>query len=268
MHRTLSLAPIALVLASCASHEDSSSSDVADIRTEEVSYTANGTDLKGYFAIPANAGGDVPGVLIVHEWWGHNDYVRSRAEQLARLGYAAFALDMYGADKSATHPDDATAFMNEVMGNYDRMEARFNAAVEVLNAQTGVDERRTAAIGYCMGGAIVLRMARGGADLDAVASFHGAIGASAPETAAPIRAQLLVCNGADDPFVTQEQITEFKTALSDVEMEFINYPGVVHGFTNPGATGKGEEFGLPLRYDAEADADSWRRMRELFEHAL
>ena len=147
----------------------------AEIKGEEIEYKSNGTVLKGYLAYDDSIEGKRPGVIVVHEWWGHNDYARKRANMLAELGYTAFAIDMYGDGKQADHPDDAGKFMTETLSNMPEAEKRFNAGVEVLKAQPSVNSDEIAAIGYCFGGAVVLYMASTGADLDAVASFHGAI---------------------------------------------------------------------------------------------
>lgn len=232
------------------------------IVTEEISYSAGGADLTGYLAMPRNAS-NLPGVLVVHEWWGHTDYVRDRAEMLAELGYVAFALDMYGDGKIAEHPQDAQAFMMEVIENQDVAQARFEAALALIKSQPEADPQRTAAIGYCFGGAVVLSMARAGADLDGVVSFHGALADLAP-VAEQVDARFLVLHGGADPMVTDEQEEVFKQEMdaAGVEWEFVEYEDAKHAFTNPAATAKGEEFDLPLEYDAEADADSWQRMQE------
>ena len=161
------------------------------------------------------------------------------------------------------------AFMMEVMNDMDAGVARFRAAMELLNAHPTTDPTKTAAIGYCFGGAIVLHMARTGADLDAVAAFH----AGALETgndAANIRGRVFVAHGADDPFVEPAAIESFQRAMdaAGVDYEFVAYPGAVHAFTNPGATAKGEEFGLPLAYQREADERSWAAMREMFREVF
>ncbi|MFT7077363.1 MAG: dienelactone hydrolase, partial [Planctomycetota bacterium] len=207
-----------------------------------------------------------------HEWWGHNDDVRSRADQLAELGYVAFALDMYGTGKSASHPEDATAFMQEVMGSADAMEARFRAALVVLNSQEGVNPDKTGAIGYCMGGGIALKMALETSAIDAVASFHGSLGAAIGAKDAGGLTHVLIATGGADPFVPAETVTELEEELgastSIKELKVITFPGVLHGFTNPAATAKGEEFELPLRYDANADEMSWEALKALFAAAL
>ena len=234
---------------------------------EEVSYQAGDTTLKGYLARDAAVQGKRPGILVVHEWWGHNEYARKRAEQLAELGYVALAVDMYGDGKTATHPDDAGKFAGAVRSNLPLMKARFAAAHAFLNSQADVDPQQNAAIGYCFGGGVVLEMARSGADLDGVVSFHGSLGGGSTAAPGSIKARILVANGADDPFVTAEQIAAFKAEMdaAGADYTFINYPGARHSFTNPGADQFGEKFGLPLAYDAEADADSWAEMQAFFQ---
>jgi dienelactone hydrolase len=233
---------------------------------EEVSYQAGDTTLKGYLARDTAMQGKRPGILVVHEWWGHNDYARERARQLAELGYVALAVDMYGDGKTADHPDDAGKFAGAVRSNLPLMQARFEAARAFLNSQPEVDPEQNAAIGYCFGGGVVLAMARSGMDLDGVVSFHGSLGGGGTAAPGTVKARILVANGADDPFVTAEQIAAFKAEMdaAGADYTFINYPGARHSFTNPGADAFGERFGLPLAYNAEADADSWAEMKAFF----
>ncbi|NNG12627.1 MAG: dienelactone hydrolase family protein [Halobacteria archaeon] len=233
---------------------------------EEVSYQAGDTTLKGYIAYDAAVEGRRPGILVVHEWWGHNDYARKRAERLAALGYTALAVDMYGEGKTADHPDDAGKFAGAIRQNLPLMQSRFEAAREFLTRHPTVDPESNAAIGYCFGGGVVLEMARQGLDLDAVVSFHGSLGGGTRAEAGKVKARILVANGADDPFVSAEQISAFKAEMdaAGADYTFINYPGARHSFTNPDADRFGESFDLPLAYDAAADADSWRAMLELF----
>lgn len=232
------------------------------IKTEEVHYSVGDARLNGYIAYPKNAE-SAPGVLVVHEWWGHNEYVRGRAETLAELGYVALALDMYGDGKLAQHPKEANAFMMEVVNNAEVAQARFIRALEILKNHPASDADKVAAIGYCFGGAVVLSMARAGVGLDGVVSFHGSLGGLAPIAEGEVTAEFLVLNGADDPFITDQQKVAFKEEMEQAGLsyEFIDYPGAVHGFTNPGATEKGEVYGLPLKYDAEVDENSWARMQ-------
>ena len=172
-----------------------------NIHTEEVEYAAGGVTLKGYLAYDTSIKGKRPGVLVVHEWWGHNEYARKRARMLAKLGYTALAVDMYGSGKTADHPDDATRFMNEVLENMERGEARFNAALGILKRHSATDPERIAAIGYCFGGGVVLHMARSGADLRGVASFHGSLGSSHTPEPGSVKAKVLVMHGADDRLI-------------------------------------------------------------------
>jgi dienelactone hydrolase len=234
---------------------------------EEVSYQAGDTTLKGYLARDAAVQGKRPGILVVHEWWGHNAYARERARQLAELGYVALAVDMYGDGKTADHPDDAGKFAAAVRNNLPLMQARFEAARAFLNSQPDVDPGQNAAIGYCFGGGVVLAMARSGADLDGVVSFHGSLGGGGTTAPGSVKARILVANGADDPFVTEEQIAAFKAEMdaAGADYTFVDYPGARHSFTNPDADAFGERFGLPLAYDAEADADSWAEMQAFFQ---
>ena len=233
---------------------------------KEVSYQTGDTVMKGYLAYDDALTGKRPGILVVHEWWGHNSYARKRAEMLAELGYTAMAVDMYGDGKTADHPDNAGKFATAVRQDQDMMQARFNAARHYLNSQETVDPELNAAIGYCFGGSVVLGMARSGADLDGVVSFHGSLG-GLPPVSDKVTAKVLAANGADDPFNSKESIELFKEEMetAGVDFEFINYPGVKHSFTNPDANVFGEKFGLPLEYNAEADKASWQKMQQFLD---
>nr|WP_298998789.1 dienelactone hydrolase family protein [uncultured Allomuricauda sp.] len=239
------------------------------VKGEEVSYATDSTNLKGYIAFDENASDKRPGVLIVHEWWGHNDYVRERADMLAELGYTAIAVDMYGDGKQADHPDDAGKFAMSVMTNLPEATARFNAALDLLKAHESVDAEKIAAIGYCFGGSVALTMANSGADLDAVAAFHS--GVQLPiMPSSDLKAKVLVCNGADDPFISPESITAFKSAMDSIgaSYQYVAYPGVKHSFTSKEADANGEKFELPLAYDADADAKSWASLQELLQEVF
>ena len=238
---------------------------------EVVEYAANGTVLKGYLAKPTSGQDKLHGaVLVVHEWWGQNDYPRRRADMLAELGYTALALDMYGGGKVANHPKDAGKFAGAVRKNLPLAEQRFRAALEVLKSQPYVDATRIAAIGYCFGGSMVLEMAGRGLPLAAVASFHGSLGGVSPPSPGVVRAKALVANGAADKFIKPDQIAAFKQQWDSAGADyvFIDYPGALHGFTNPDATAAGKKFNIPIAYDAQADAQSWAAMRELFARTI
>lgn len=242
----------------------------AEIRSQVVEYQVDGQPFKGYLAYDESVTGKRPGVLVVHEWWGHNDYARRRADMLAQLGYTAFALDMYGSGKLAEHPEEATKFMQATLADIKVAEARFDKALQVLQEHDSVDSEKIAAIGYCFGGGTVLHMARAGMDLDGVVSFHGALATQTPAQSGQVKAQILVFNGADDPYVSIEQISAFKEEMSSagVTYEFVNYPGVKHSFTNPDADEIGRRFEMPLVYDEAADRDSWQRMQQFLQHVF
>lgn len=211
----------------------------------------------GVLYTPKNLRKTRTGVIVVHEWWGLNDYARDRARQLAEEGYAAIAVDMYGHGKVASHPKDATAFMNAALAEPEKMNARFNAAKAELLALKQVD--KVFAIGYCFGGAVVLNQARMGNDLAGVASFHGSLGTEQPATEGAIKAKVLVATGGADPLVPPEQVGNFVTEMSKAgaHLKLLSFPGVLHSFTNPAATEKGKETGLPVAYDKSADQASW-----------
>jgi dienelactone hydrolase len=239
----------------------------AEIKGETIEYRSGDTVLKGYVAYDDSIEGKRPGILVVHEWWGLNDYVRKRARMLAELGYTALALDMYGDGKMATHPDDAKKFSSAVKQDWEAGKARFMAALDLLKSQPTVDPERVAAIGYCFGGGVVLEMARAGVDLDGVVSFHGSLGASTPAEPGKVKARVLVYNGADDPFSPPEAIEAFKKEMdaAGVDYEFVNLPGAKHSFTNPDADKFGKEFNMPLAYNADADKTSWEGMQAFFK---
>ncbi|MDP4965580.1 MAG: dienelactone hydrolase family protein [Salibacteraceae bacterium] len=276
MKKPLLLIALAFAVISCSNEKKTDEISVSEmivevktpeIKGEEITYEADGVIMKGYIAYDASSSEKRPGVLVVHEWWGHNEHSRRSAMKLAELGYVALAVDMYGEGKQVEHPDDAMKFSGAVMQNFDGAKDRFNAAIATLNANPMVDAEKTAAIGYCFGGGIVLNMARQGADLDAVASFHGSLGAVQPAEPGAVQAKLLVMNGEADPFVGADAIEAFKAemAAAGAEMEFVNYPGAVHAFTNPAATEMGQKFELPLAYNEEADKASWAKMTEFLK---
>jgi dienelactone hydrolase len=229
-----------------------------------VEYSAQGVVMKGYLAYDENVKGKRPGVLVVHEWWGLNDYARKRARMLEELGYTAFAVDMYGDGKQAMHPDDAGKFSSELMKNFEVAKARFMAAMEFLKQQPTVDPTRIAAIGYCFGGGVVLNMARQGVDLKGVASFHGSLSAVKPAQPGNVKAKILVLNGGADKFITPEQIEAFRQDMKSAgaDFQFISYPGAVHSFTNPEAAELGKKFNLPIAYNADADKKSWIELED------
>ena len=242
----------------------------AAIIGETVTYKDGDVTLQGYLAYDDSITGLRPGILVVHEWWGLNEYARERARMLAELGYTALAVDMYGEGKQASHPDDAAKFAAEVNNNLPLATERFKAAMKFLKQQPTVNPKQIAAIGYCFGGGIVLEMARQGLDLDAVVVFHGSLATNHPAAPGVVKARILVCEGADDKFVPPEQIQAFQKEMdaAGVDYKLITYPGAIHSFTNPGADIYAKKFNIPVGYNAEADKKSWQEMQDFLKQTF
>lgn len=240
----------------------------ADTDGTEVSYQEGGTTFRGYLATENHHKGKRPGILVVHEWWGHNDYARKRARMLAELGYTALAVDMYGEGKQASHPEDAKKFASAVFQNIPAAKARFLAAMDVLKSHPSVDSDKIAAIGYCFGGGIVLAMARMGVDLDGVVSFHGSLKTPNPAKKGAIKGKILVLNGEADPFTKPEDISNFNKEMADAGVDFklVSYPDARHAFTNPEADSNAQKFNLSaLQFNEIADRESWSEMQKFFD---
>lgn len=252
------------VVAPTGSLPDRAAEEPIQIETEEVTYSSGSTSLKGFIAYPTNRPGKHPGVLVVHEWWGLNDYVRSRARQLAELGYVALAADMFGDGKTAEHPKDAEKFMMDLIGNKPEGERRFAAGMALLKANPHTDAEKIAVIGYCMGGAVALHMLRMGQDLPLVATFHGNLATQTPAQPGAFKGKLLVFTGGSDPLVPAEQVAALREEMdaAGVNYEVVEYSNAKHGFTNPGASELGAKFNVPFAYDEAADKDSWSRFTE------
>ena len=258
MFRILVAIPVLLLLAV---------SSKAAVQTKKVSYKDGDLECHGYLAWDDAVKGARPGVLVVHEWWGLNDYARKRAEELAKLGYVAFAADMYGQGKTVNHPKDAGEMAGKVRANVEDWRKRATAALETLKAQPQCDKTKLAAIGYCFGGSTALQLAFSGADLKAVVSFHGALPTPAPADVKQIKGTILICHGADDSFIPEKAIKDFREALDKggVKYDFVAYPGAKHSFTVADADKHGIDG---LKYDKAADEDSWKRLQKLFADKL
>lgn len=265
--------------AACNSEENKPASDTtanADsgnkppvIKEENVTYTGDNTTMNGYIAYDENKTGSRPAVLVIHEWWGINDYAKSRAKQLAELGYIAMAVDMYGNGKTADNPDSAGKLATPFYKDPEMMKRRFDAAVEKLKTYSQTDASKMAVIGYCFGGAQSLNLARMGEDLKGAVSFHGNL-VGVPVDKSKLKAEILVCHGAADNFVPQKEVDQFKKQMDSIgaKYTFKAYEGAVHAFTNPNATAMGERHKIPIRYDAKADSASWNDMKEFFARVL
>jgi dienelactone hydrolase len=235
----------------------------AAVKTKVVEYKQGETVLEGYLAWDDTRSATRPGILIVHEWTGINDHIKQRAVMLAKLGYVAFAADIYGKGvRPATQPEAAkTAGIYK--DNRPLLRARAQAGLEALKKQKSVDPRRIAAIGYCFGGTTVLELARDGADLKGVVSFHGGLSTPTPQDAGNIKGRVLALHGADDPFVKPDEVTAFQEEMraGKADWQFISYGNAVHSFTNKAA---GSDNSKGAAYNEKADRRSWEAMKVFF----
>ena len=239
----------------------------AAIKEVPVTYGDGEATMKGFVVYDDAVTAKRPGIVMVHEWWGITQHIHNEARNFAQQGYTAFIADMFGDAKSADNPKDAGMLSGSVMKNPAVMESRFNAARTELAKQASVDPQRIGAVGYCFGGAVVLNMARAGADLAAVAGFHASLGLNTPAPApGTVKAKILILNGADDPFAKREQYAALKKDFDAAKVDYriVEYPGAVHAFTNPEATELGKKFNLPLRYDAKADQEAKAEAAKFF----
>jgi dienelactone hydrolase len=235
-----------------------------EIITRDVPYTHGSTELQGYMAWDDQISGKRPGVLVVHEWTGLNDYTKSRCRQLAELGYVAFAVDMYGKGIRPQTAEEASKQATIYRSDRPLQRQRVLAGLEVLLRNEMCDRNRVAAIGYCFGGGTVLELARAGASIAGVVSFHGNLDTPDPSVAKNIKCKVLVCHGADDPHVTWDQVGAFidEMRAASVDYQFIAYGGAVHSFTNPNS---GDDPSQGVAYNAMADQRSWKHMQVFFE---
>jgi dienelactone hydrolase len=245
----------------------SSASASAAVKTETVTYKVGDKTYKGFLAYDDASTKKRPGILVVHEFWGLDDYAKTRAKQLAELGYVAFAADMYGDGKVTEHPKEAGAMATEVRMNQKEWLARAHAGLKVLRDHPLVDGTKLGAIGYCFGGSTVLTLANTGAEIKAAVSFHGALPTPNEDDLKNVKAKILICHGAADAFIKEDLIQKVRGAYdkAGVDYQMIYYGGAVHSFTVPGADARK----IPgIRYDAAADRRSWAAMRALFDEVF
>ena len=234
----------------------------AAVRSKTVEYKQGDTVCEGYLAWDDAQSGIRPGVLVVHEWMGLGDNVRTRCNMLAELGYVAFGVDIYGKGVRPSTMEAAAAESGKYRADRRLLRARAQAGLDALLAQDNVDSSRIAAIGYCFGGMTVLELARAGTDIAGVVSFHGSYTTDTPAGPGDIKAKVLVCNGAADPHNPPEAVAGLQDELdkSGADWQFINYGHAMHSFTNPQAN-------MPqngLQYNAAADRRSWQDMQQFF----
>jgi dienelactone hydrolase len=238
------------------------------MQTHDIDYRSDTANLRGYLAFDEKISAPRPGVLVFHEGLGLGDFAMVRARMLAELGYVAFAADMYGDRRQARNLQEVATLVGDIRNRPELMRARGRAALTTLAALPQVDANRVAAIGFCFGGAVVLELARDGADLKAAVSFHGVLTTQAPAVAGSVKASVLVCTGADDPLAPPDQVRAFEDEMRAAKVkdwQVISYGNTLHGFTNPAADGSMLRAAL---YNAQADRRSWASMRSLFDEAF
>ena len=236
----------------------------AELRTQTVEYRDGDALLEGYLAYDDAVKTKRPGVMVVHEWWGLNQYIKKRTEELAKLGYVAFAADMYGKGINTNNPQKAGELSGVFTKNRKLMRSRALEGLKVLKDNPLADPGRIVAIGYCFGGTTVLELARSGADISGVASFHGGLDTPDPSDAKNIKGSVLVLQGANDPFNPPEKVDAFQDEMrkANVDWQMNIYGGAEHSFTNPDA----DSFGIKgVAYNAKADKRSWEALKIFFK---
>ncbi len=244
------------------------SSDTATkkIKEENVTYIGGDTTMNSFIAYDESTSKKRPGILVLPEWWGVNDYTKSRAKQLAAMGYIAMAVDLYGFGKTADTPDSAQKLSAPFYKDPHLAKTRFDAALEKLKTYAQTDSRNIAAIGYCFGGGMVLNIAREGEDIKGVVSFHGSLLGVSPRRDM-LKAKILVCHGEADEFVKPAEVATFSRQMDSIGADYTlkTYAGATHAFTNPNATEIGQKFKMPIAYNAAADSASWKEMQVFFD---
>jgi dienelactone hydrolase len=237
---------------------------IAQFKIEPVEYKQGDTVLDGYIAYDAGAKSVRPGVVIVHDWMGVSDYVKMRAEQIVKLGYVAFVADIYGKGVRPKDSQEASQLAGKFRSDRPLLRARAQAAMDELKKRSFVDPNRVGAIGYCFGGGTVLELARSGANLAGVISFHGNLDTPNPDDAKNIKGKVLVLHGADDPYVTAQVVQAFQEEMrkAKADWEFVAYGGAVHAFTQKAA---GDDPTKGAAYNASADLRSYARMVTFFQ---
>lgn len=240
------------------------------IKTREIEYTsADGAKLIGYFATPETAS-PVAGIIVAPEWWGRNEYTEQRARELAEHGYAALAIDMYGDKKVTTLVSEASAWMMQTFEDSETIVTRASAGLTTLAQQPEVNADKLGAIGFCYGGKVILDLARSGANLRAVATFHAVLTPKAPAQEGVIKAEILVMHGELDSMVTLDDVATFRQEMhvAKVDHEVIVFENAKHGFSNPLADERAQANGVDLGYNASAEQQSLNAMYALLARQL
>jgi dienelactone hydrolase len=262
---------VCLLMAACGNNTSNPTAaapaggDSSGIKEETISFPADSANLQAFVVYNDSIKGKRPAVIVVPEWWGLNDYPKMRARMLAKLGYVAMALDIYGDGKVAETPDSAQAYATPFYMHPEKAKARIDAAIAKLRTYDNVDTAEIGAIGYCFGGGVLLNTARLGDDLKGVVSFHGSL-IGTPARKDLLRTKILVCHGNADKFVTPDMVTAFKKQMDSIgaAYTFIGYDSATHAFTNPASTVNGQKFHMPIAYNGKADTASWEAMKNFF----
>jgi dienelactone hydrolase len=250
------LAALAYCMAACSA--------AAAIQTEIIEYKDGDTLLEGFVAYDDAIAGPRPGVLLIHDWTGLQDYAKRRATMLAEMGYVAFCADIYGKGIRPTDPKECAVQAGTYKNDLPLLRRRVSLGLEQIRKLDRVEKDKVAAIGYCFGGTSVLELARSGAEVKGVVSFHGGLGTTMPAEEGKVKARILICHGADDPYVKPAEVDAFKDemARAKAEMQFISYPGAVHSFTKKEA---GNDPSKGNAYDEKSDKASWAAMKKFFD---
>ena len=268
-HSLLALFSIVILLGSCKSSDkkkEGSGNGVPSIKEETISYKVDSLQMNSYMVYDENREGKRPAILVIHEWWGLNDYVKMMARKLAELGYIAIAVDMYGNGKMGNDPATAGGLATPFYQNTAMAKKHIDAAMEQFKKNEMVDTANMAIMGYCFGGAMSIIAAQLGANLKGAVSFHGNLNV-VPVNKDLLKAEILVCHGNADQFVPQAEVNLFRQQMDSLGLkyEFKGYDSATHAFTNPEATAMGQKFNIPIAYNAKADSASWEDMKQFFK---
>jgi dienelactone hydrolase len=269
---TTALLLAGFIVTSCNNNSEKKTEEVKTLETktpalkaENVNYKIGDVDMNSYVVYDSAITGKRPAVLVVHEWWGLNEYAKRRARELAGLGYIAMAVDMYGNGQTADNPELAGKLAGPFYQNPAMTKAHFDAALNKLKTYAAVDTANIGAIGYCFGGGVLLNIVRLGEPLKGIVSFHGSL-VGTPANKDLLTAKILVLHGDDDKFVPATEVATFKKQMDSIgaAYTFKSYPSATHAFSNPDATAMGEKFKIPIAYNAAADTASWNEMKLFF----
>jgi len=237
----------------------------AAMKEETITFTSDSATLHAFVVYNDSVKGKRPAVLVLPEWWGLNDYPKMRARELAKLGYVAMAVDLYGDGKVADNPDSAKAFATPFYMHPEKAKARIDSAIAKIRSYDIVDGTKIGGIGYCFGGGMLINTARLGDDLKGIVSFHGSL-IGTPARKDLLRTRMLICHGNADKFVSPQDVAAFKKQMDSIgaNYTFVGYDSATHAFTNPASTETGKKFNMPIAYNAKADSASWDAMKNFF----